>query len=350
MASPMPGYSDFRERTQDALQEVGCHPREPQPLAHPELATNFTMSLAVTLLPEDLTVSGVKPEDYGVIQPCLRVHDAPQVLKDAEPWHLTFFEMAGAVVDGPDPRQRAVDVLLHLCRNLLHLGREDLQFHVFGGGGPFQQPRDDRTIETLKAIGITEDAIVLTEDCYFGKREGEKVAGPSVEVLTRSPAGEWRELATIVLLDMAIGQDGRLSPTMIPVAELGVGLERALCTLSQGPNLMVCEPIAGLAQVFSDRSGHDQFLMADRLRAACFAIAEGTAPGRKGRGSVLRGLLRELFSCVPSEGHNGVLARGVEQIALTYSDYYPGLRSPGTLEAIEQEWSHEQQRRAGKKF
>ncbi|MFA7158887.1 MAG: alanine--tRNA ligase-related protein [Kiritimatiellia bacterium] len=342
-------YAGFRSQIASVIEREGCRIRDPQPLAHPELGTNFTMSLAVTLLPSEQVTRDDHIEDYGVIQPCIRVHDADQVVADEVPWHLSFFEMAGAIVDGACPRRRALEVLLHLCRQVIGVSHADLSFELFAGGGSFGTPKDTETQEILRRLGIGNERITFHESHFFGCRSGEKVAGPLVEVLVPGRDGGKQELATTVFLDYQQPTPGRLTPLEIPLAEMGVGVERALSIASKKGDLSQSEPLQALINCFPDLNPKQRLLVADRLRAVAFAVCAGVLPGRKGRGSVVRGFTRDLFAVESSSSWLDHLGKGVEQLVVDYGVFYPSLKPEEIMAVLRRELKHDEKRKNGKK-
>lgn len=303
------------------------------------------MSLAVTLLPsgsmEDVRRGG---RDYGVIQPCIRVHDKNQVLQDSVPWHLTFFEMAGAVFGGTDARQRALSVLFRILTEPLGLRIEDLRFVTYAGDAFPDMTDDDKTIALLRSLGVVDRQIRLSSESVFGLRDGEKVAGPSVEVACVMPDGSERELATAVFLDFAVEPDGGMQTQATPVAEVGIGLERAFCAATRQNDLIHAEPLKSLMNVIALQDERSALIAADRMRAVVHAVGIGVKPRGSGRGYEVRKLIRDAFRAVGREAAIQKLCRAASHVVAQYKTDYPFLNANRVHEVIETEFRHDERR------
>lgn len=342
--SPLKTYGDFRKRVADGLMSWECAIRPPEPLVRPEIPTNFTMSLAVTLKPEPLPGAN-SSADYGMIQPCLRIHDASQVLLDPVPWHLTFFEMAGVVLGGSDARSKAFRIFFDLCESVLGLKRSELTFDLFAGGGAFSQGPDEPTQACLLSLGIDKRQLRHFDRNYFGQREGEVVAGPMIEVHLSAPGGELKELATLVILEHSKRPDGTLLPAGSPVAEFGFGLERAFAMAQGNFNLSATGPMSETLHSLADFKDSERLLIADRLRAVVFAVAAGASPGRSGRSKVVRQFLRDIFDLIGNQNLLEHCFPAIKQIVNSYKEPYPQLDEQAVIEAMIQEYGHDKKRR-----
>ena len=339
----------FRKDVKVAFAEAGCSELHPQPLVHPTLKTNFTMSMALTLrdAQEATTLDSIIHKG-SVIQPCIRAHDARQVLNDTSPWHLTLFEMAGAFSNGVSPRQSCLDIFFHVLNRVLGLGPRQLLYEPYAGGGPFQEEPDSATIEMLRSRGVGDDRIRPQPSAFFGYRPGETLMGPMVEVSAEITPGDWREIATIVFLDWMLGDGGQAARSPRPFAEFGIGLERAYCLRNGAGSLDHCSPLGPLMDVFVGFPERHRLLAADRLRAAVFAISEGVRPARGGRRSVLRHLIRDIASINDAKPMDDILKAGIRLVLETYSPYYSLASSDEILSVIRLEYEHERQRRIPK--
>ncbi len=344
MTELMP-YDAFRAEISGFLAHEGCPLSPPLPLAHPKIETNFMMSLAVTLLPQD-SMDGVRRggNDYGVIQPCIRVHDKDQVWQDAVPWHLTFFEMAGAVVGGTDSRRRALGILLRLLTGPIGLRIKDLRFMSFAGKALPGLDADGETVAVLRSMGVSDDQITASEDCFFGLREDERVAGPSLEVAWADADGTERELATAVFLDLAIEPGGGMRPLSMPVAEVGLGVERAYCATLRRGDLTQSEPLQSVMAAAALKDKQAALIVADRMRAVVHAVGCGVLPRGRGRGYELRKLIRDAFRAVGGDSPTQKLFQAASRVVEQYRPHYPSLDADRVHETIKTEFRHEEDR------
>jgi alanyl-tRNA synthetase len=339
-------YHRFRGDMRTGFAEAGCPELHPQPLAHPTLKTNFTMSMALTLRDaQEVATPDPLVHRRSVIQPCIRVHDTLQVLEDADPWHLTLFEMGGAFSNGATPRKSCLEIFFQVLNRTMGLTPDRLLFEPYAGGGTHQDAPDTPTIEMLRRCGAREDRIRPRTTAFFGFRKGEKLLGPLVEVSAEVGSGTWREIATIVFLDLMRTDDGGTTANPRPFAEFGIGVERAICIREGRSGLDQCAPLGPLMDVFRGFSQRNRLLAADRLRAAVFAVSEGIRPARGGRRSILRHFFRDIAS-IDSEGPmEDALQAGVRLVLETYSPYYPLSSLDEVLSVIRLEYEHERQRR-----
>jgi alanyl-tRNA synthetase len=340
-----PTYAQFRERIVQALHREGCPLSPPLALAHPKIKTNFMMSLAVTLLPQD-SMDGVRRggNDYGVIQPCIRVHDKDQVWQDTDPWHLTFFEMAGAVVGGADSRERALKVLFAILTEPLGLRIEDLRFTAYAGRVLPDMTTDSQTVDLLRLAGVADQQIRFSGESVFGTRGGEQVAGPSLEVAWAMPDGTEREVATAVFLDFAVGPAGRIHALATPVAEVGVGLERAFCAATRQKDFAHAEPLKSLMDALALQDERAALLVADRMRAVVHAIGCGVVPRGHGRGYELRKLIREALGAAGTDSPVEKLRLAALRVVAQYTADYPSLDANRVKDVIEAESQHDEKR------
>ena len=337
-------YADFREETQQAFSACGCRSMEPQPLVHPVLKTNFTMSMALTMRPaREVAATEIVGQRRNVIQPCIRVHDAEHLRTEDPPWHLSFFEMAGAFSNGKQPRKTCLEILFSVIEDLTRISPQDCLFEPYAGGGEFMPDADDETVSVLRSLGISDGNIRPRSGSFFGRRRDESLMGPMVEISTDVAGVGWREIATIVFLDYAFEEDGSVRANDIPFAEFGIGLERAMCARGRTADIGYSSPLREIMQQFPDFEVQSQLLAADRLRAAVFAISEGIRPARGGRRSILRHLLRDVFQIDPRRDICDSLDRAVRLIVRTYEPHYQLLPVDEILSVMWKEHEHQRQ-------
>jgi len=298
------------------------------------------MSLAVLLLPKPQLESLHRGQDYGVIQPCIRVHDSKIVKSEKHCWHLTFFEMGGGVIGGEKGRNTTLEILIHLLDRCIGIPANDLIFNYFSGGGPFAQPADIETLSLLNNLGIANENIIPSRDQFFSVREHERVAGPSLEISVRMPGGEELEIATLVFIDFSLKDDGSLEPLEFPVAELAFGLERAYCLTMKFHDLSLVGPLHEAMQPLIKYQDLTARLIVDRMRAIMMALGEGVYPKGKGRGNVVRNWIYDMYSYAQQDNiTTSELLAVAELIKDQYCNYYKLPIISDVADIVEQEFS-----------
>ena len=300
---------------------------------------NFFQSKGHLLLPSDslvpkdpsllFTSAGMvqfKPYFLGVAQPpaprvttvqkCLRTTDIDSV---GDLSHLTFFEMLGNFSFGDYFKREAILWAWEFLTEHLKVDTDRLQFTVF-------QDDDEAFDIWHKEVGIEANRIWrLGEKTNFWPAnaisEGPNgPCGPCSEIFydTRldtgctnpecGPAcdcGRWLEIWNLVFMQYERTEENG-KPKLIPLPkkniDTGMGLERTAAVLMGfespfetdvfQPIVSAIESLAGVRYKQGEPTDTAIRLIADHIRAATFAIADGVIPQNEGRGYVLRRIVR----------------------------------------------------------
>jgi len=286
---------------------------------------------SAALIPEDpstlFTSAGMQPfvpyflgnekpphPRLATVQKSLRADDVDEVGHTAR--HCTFFEMLGNFSFGDYFKKEAIAWGWEFVREHLGLPAEWLWVSVY---------EEDEEAADLWAevVGVPRDRIVRfgKKDNWWGPVGASGPCGPCSEIfLDRGPeygseespakgsGDRYVELWNLVFQQFDQQPDGRLEPLPQPGIDTGAGLERVAAAMQGVPTIFetdLMKPIIdrllelvhedGRAEVSYGANAADDValkVIADHSRALTFALADGAFPSNKGRGSVLRRLLR----------------------------------------------------------
>src|SRR5215207_450588 len=272
--------------------------------------------------------------------------------------HLTFFEMLGNFSVGDYFKKEAIRFALDLSTSKEYgfgFDVADLWITVFGGDEELGLGPDNEAIEHWRAVGISDDRIVLLgRDDNFWQSGPTGPCGPCSELyLDRGPdfgpdtdrpgddTERFLEFWNLVFMQYELQADGSLPELPTKNIDTGLGLERMASIMQGVPSVYETDlfrPLIELGEELSGRNYGDDFpttralrIIADHGRGATFLLADGVVPSNEDRGYILRRIMRRAIQ----QGHvlgidQPFLVRVCERVRETMKDAYPQL---------EQEWS-----------
>jgi len=310
---------------------------------------------SVSLVPEDdptilFTPAGMSPlvrylmgEPHPLgkrlcsVQKCLRTDDIEEI---GDLTHFTFFEMLGNWSLGDYFKQEAISWSFEFLTDKKWLGLDPARIYISVFEGDDNAPRDEESIKTwqnvfkkagLKAqVGDWRKANLDKGERIFTYRQKENWWGPVGQTGPCGPdtemfydtgrqhkkkfspfchpncdCGRFFEIWNDVFMEFNKIKDGVFQPLKKKNVDTGMGLERvvALTEWLKGeikePDPFLTHLFIGLINQLEKRSGkkyqdHQSVfrIIADHLRASVFIINDGLEPSNKGRGYVLRKLIR----------------------------------------------------------
>lgn len=281
-------------------------------------------------------------------QKCLRVsgkhNDLEEVGRDGT--HHTFFEMLGSWSFGDYYKKEAIQWAWELLTEEWQLPKERLFVSVHHSD---QEARD----LWRQTAGIPNERILSFGDSEnFWEMGDTGPCGPSSEIhydtgdLATQDAtfadpvkgvnGEnerYIEIWNLVFIQNNRLSDGRLEPLGSTHIDTGMGLERVtaiLNGLSSNYESDLFKPIidkvASLSHTpyHADERGTGHRVIADHMRALCFAIADGVQPSNEGRGYVIRRILRRASRFAYKLGQNNpLLCHLVPEVVEIMGQSYP---------------------------
>ena len=244
------------------------------------------------------------------VQKCLRTDDLDEV---GDVQHLTFFEMLGYWSLGDYFKKESIHYTFDFYTQVLGFNKDDIFVTVFAGDD--DAPFDQESFDTWKnEIGIPEDRIYKygKKENWWGPVGATGPCGPDTEMFidTGTPkcsddcgpschCDKFVEIGNNVFMEYNKTADGKFEPLEQKNVDVGLGLER-LAMFSQGKKdvfeIDTFEPVIKKIEDLSGKSyqGNEKAfrIIADHIRAAVFAIADGAFPSNKDRGYITRRLIR----------------------------------------------------------
>ena len=386
---------EVRQRYIDFMRERGHSVIGSAPLVPQEDATTlFTGSGMQPLVPYLLGKEHQQGARLVNSQKCFRANDIDEV---GDNRHTTFFEMLGNWSLGDYFKEEQVEqIFIFLTDSEKGLGFDPQRLYVtvFAGDESLGIPRDEVSAEKWRTLfaSVGIDAKIAhigsqEDGDKRGMQEGERIfyydagenwwsrmgepenmpigepGGPDSEVfydfgeehtdpafahLQPHPAtdsGRFIEICNSVFMEYMRTENG-FEPLPKKNVDFGGGLERIVAATEHTPDVFKIDVFDGLIQSLSEISGiaydtqSEPFrVIADHLRGAVFAIADGVVPSNTDRGYVLRRLIREalynLRYVLKVEKES--LASLSEKFVEVYKAYYPEVAAAPTEKIISEE-------------
>ena len=253
-------------------------------------------------------------------QKCIRVsgkhNDLEEVGRDT--YHHTFFEMLGNWSFGDYYKEEAIKWAWQLLTDVWGLDKTRLHATVFGGDKEFGLEADDDAFKLWTQVTDIDPAHVHK----FGKKDnfwmmGETgPCGPCSEIhIDRTPdrsggplvnAGDARvmEIWNLVFIQYNRDDAGKLHTLPAKHVDTGMGFERVTAVLQNKTSNYDTDVFAPIMDAIGKITGKMYGgkledltdiafrVVADHLRMLTFSITDGALPSNKGRGSVMRSVLR----------------------------------------------------------
>lgn len=286
------------------------------PLVVAGSTTSFTIAGMQPLLPYLRGQETPPSKRLTALQRCLRTDDVDAVGINER--KLTFFHMLGNWSVGDYGKRGVIELALELLRDF-GFERDSLWVTTFAGDPALCLPPDEKVDEEWLRQGFPPERIVpLGVDDNFWTMGGPGPCGPCTEIFydrgvelscgktTCQPGCDcprFLEIWNLVFIEFDRSPDGSLARLPFLSIDTGMGLER-VALLLQGVELvfetdLFLPAVARLIDlapvgVVGDSSVEQRSrrIILDHTRSALFAGLEGVLPGRDGRNSVLRRLVR----------------------------------------------------------
>lgn len=245
--------------------------------------------------------------------------------KVGEDSFLTFFELFGNWVIGEYDKQNVLASVWEFLTKELDIPAEQIYMTYFNGNDIHDKDID--TFEAWTNIGISPDHLCPTNKNWKGPYSFDKICGPNTRIFydtgkdkcsyecnVTCNCGKYVELWDVVFFDYKL-KDNKLERSSIPSIDMGAGVER-LATLIQNTNTIYetdkLNKIVSAVELQienKDRLDSEEIIkkcriVADHLRCLCLAIGDKipTSPSNKGRGYVLRKILRRTINATEQLG------------------------------------------------
>ena len=241
-------------------------------------------------------------------QKCIRTNDIDEV---GDTSHLTFFEMLGNWSLGDYFKEESLRWSYEFLTQELRIDPTRLAVTVFAGDA--DAPRDEISAAVWRELGIPAERIFFLpkEDNWWGPAGATGPCGPDSEIFydTGRPdhpgcrpgcsCGKWFEIWNNVFMEYEKQADGSYRRLKHSNVDTGMGIERTAVALQGLDDIFRIETIYPLVQAVERLSGKKYEdnpppfrVIADHIRAATFAIADGALPSNVQAGYVVRRLIR----------------------------------------------------------
>src|SRR5258706_4690783 len=264
--------------------------------------------------------------------------------------HHTFFEMLGNFSFGDYFKKDAIQYAWELLTKVYKLPPEKLWATVY--------ETDDEAYELWTGmIGLPEDRVVHMGERLGGQKHQSdnfwKMAdtgpcGPCSEIFYDHGAGiaggppgsadadgdRYIEIWNLVFMQFNRDEKGVMHPLPKPSVDTGMGLERIAAVLQGKHSNYEIDLFQDLIKAAAretkqtDLKNPSLNVIADHIRACSFLIVEGVIPGNKGRGYVLRRIVRRAIRHGYKLGQKQpFFHRLVPDLDQAMGDAYPELRA-----------------------
>ena len=253
-------------------------------------------------------------------QKCIRASGKHNDLEDVgrDTYHHTFFEMLGNWSFGDYYKAEAIAWAWELLTKVWGIDKTRLHATVFGGDAEFGLEPDEEAATLWTKVTDINPAHVHR----FGKKDnfwmmGETgPCGPCTEIhIDRTPdgsggplvnAGDARvmEIWNLVFIQYNRDDAGKLTTLPAKHVDTGMGFERIAAVLQGKESNYDTDVFGPIMDAIGQLTGKEYGgrledlgdvgfrVLADHIRTLSFAITDGALPSNKGRGSVLRSILR----------------------------------------------------------
>jgi alanyl-tRNA synthetase len=295
-------------------------------------------------------------------QKCIRAGGKHNDLEDVgkDTYHHTFFEMLGNWSFGDYFKKEAIRWAWQLLTEVWKLDKSRLHATVFEGDDEQKLAPDDEAAALWRSETDIDPSHIHkgNKKDNFWEMGDTGPCGPCSEIhIDRTPdksggrlvnkgTPDVIEIWNLVFIQFNRGPDKKLTPLPAKHVDTGMGFERITAVLqgkASNYDTDVFAPImrAISMQVTRNYGGRLDDLddiafrvIADHLRMLTFSITDGALPGNKGRGSVVRSVLRRAvrFGYQRFEKHDPFLYQLVPALVEQMGNAYPELKTdPGRV-------------------
>ncbi len=320
---------------------------------------------SASLIPENdpsvlFTTAGMHPlvpfllgekHPYGTrlcnVQKCIRTNDIDVV---GDNFHHTFFEMLGFWSLNDYFKEDTINWSFEFLTKYVGMDKDKFAVTCFAGNE--FAPKDQKSIDVWKGLGIEEEKIFL-----FGMDEnwwqiGRGPCGPCTEMFLDtgkakcceecSPAcdcGKYIEVGNNVFMEYNRIEDEKYVPLGRHNVDVGLGMERTLAILNGTTDNYKTEFFAGIIAKIEELSGKKYLgddskqtkyfrIVADHIRTATAILGDRNfvLPSNTDAGYILRRIIRKAIKCARflgiEKGQLGEIAKVyINQSASVYEEF-----------------------------
>ena len=314
--------AEIRQQFLDFFEQKGHKVVESAPIVVKDDPTLMFTNAGMNQF-KDIFLGDKKTESTRVVdtQKCLRVSGKHNDLEEVgvDTYHHTMFEMLGNWSFGDYFKKDAINWAWELLTEVYKLDKNRLYVSVFEG-----DKQDNLELDTeakdLWLKHVADDKIILgnkkdnfwemgeTGPCgpcseiHIDLRSDEERAKVDGATLVNADHDQVIEIWNLVFMEYNRKADGSLHPLPNLHVDTGMGFERLVRAVhsmkSNYDSDLFMDTIHELENISGKKYGKNEQtdiafrVIADHLRAVCFAIADGQLPDNNGAGYVIRRILR----------------------------------------------------------
>ncbi|MHB1422658.1 MAG: alanine--tRNA ligase [Gemmataceae bacterium] len=327
----MPGANEVRQQFIDFFVRKHGHTFVPSSSVVPHDDPTLLFSNAGMNQFKDVFLgTGTRPYKRAAnSQKCIRAGGKHNDLEDVgrDTYHHTFFEMLGNWSFGDYFKKEAIRWAWELLTEVWKLDKSRLHATVFEGDPQQGLAPDDEAAALWRSETDIDPSHIHkgSKKDNFWEMGETGPCGPCSEIhIDRTPdksggklvnAGtpDVMEIWNLVFIQFNRGADGKLTPLPAKHVDTGMGFERICAVLEGKESNYDTDVFAPIIHKISELTGKTYNgtlsnpvdiafrVVADHLRMVAFAIADGAKPDNKGRGSVVRSVLRRAVRFVWQE-------------------------------------------------
>ncbi len=277
-------------------------------------------------------------------QRCLRTQDIERIGNTS---HLTFFEMLGNWSLGDYWKKEAIEWSWEFLTQELNLDPKRISVTCFAGDKDL--PKDEESAKIWASLGIPSSRIFFLgkEDNWWSVGEngpcgsdtemfydtGQKACGPDCR--PGDNCGKYFEIWNDVFMEFNRLPNGKLEKLKQRNIDTGMGVERTAAMLQGKDDVYRTELFSGLINQIEEISKKKyekenqkaMRIIADHLRAATFAIADGVMPANAEAGYIVRRLIRRAVRYAKLIDINKpFVAQIMKKVVEEFQNEYPHLR------------------------
>jgi alanyl-tRNA synthetase len=263
-------------------------------------------------------------------QRCLRTQDMEKIGNSS---HLTFFEMLGNWSLGDYWKKEAIEWSWEFLNKELNLDPQRISISCFAGDK--DSPKDEESAKIWESLGVPSSRIYFLgkEDNWWSVGETGP-CGPDTEMFYEI-GDQHFEIWNDVFMEFNRLPDGKLEKLKQRNIDTGMGVERTVAMLQGKEDIYQTELFSGLInqieeiarEKYGEENQRAMRIIADHLRAATFAIADGVMPSNIEAGYVVRRLVRRAIRYGKQIGINRLFTfRVAKEVIDFYGKEYPSLQ------------------------
>ena len=314
--------AEIRQQFLDFFEQKGHKVVESAPIVVKDDPTLMFTNAGMNQF-KDIFLGDKNAESKRVVdtQKCLRVSGKHNDLEEVgvDTYHHTMFEMLGNWSFGDYFKEDAINWAWELLTDVFKLDKDRLYVSVFEGDTADNLPLDTEAKELWLKHVPAEKIILGNKKDNFWEMGETGPCGPCSEIhidlrtdedrakvsgasLVNADHEQVIEIWNLVFMQYNRKADGSLHPLPNQHVDTGMGFERLVRAVhsmqSNYDSDLFMDTIRELERISNNKYGTDEQtdiafrVIADHLRAVCFAIADGQLPDNNGAGYVIRRILR----------------------------------------------------------